>query len=63
MSPVQGKSYMIYVSPEGLSIIEKGTFMEYVYITKDIPFKIKQIMKREKTVSDFKGYLWMTAKH
>jgi len=54
---------MIYVSPEGLSIIEKGTFMEYVYITKDIPFKIKQIMKREKTVSDFKGYLWMTAKH
>lgn len=42
MSPVQGKSYMIYISPEGLSnIIEKVTFMEYVHIAKYILLKIK----------------------
>lgn len=33
MSPVQAKSYMIYISPEGISnLIEKVTIMEYVYM-------------------------------
>lgn len=40
MSPVQAKSYMIYIPPEGLSnLLEKVTIMEYVYVY--ITFKIK----------------------
>lgn len=33
MSPVQAKSYMIYIAPEGLSNLkEKGMIMEYMCI-------------------------------
>lgn len=33
MSPVQAKSYMIYISAEGLSnLIAKVTIMEYSYV-------------------------------
>lgn len=40
MSPVQAKSYIICISPEGLSnLIEEVTIMEYVYVY--IIFKIK----------------------
>lgn len=64
MSPAQGKSYMIYVSPEGLSnIMEKVKFMEFVHITQYILFEIKLVLKSEKTVYNFNSYLYVAGKY